>query len=107
MGNRPEAFASPGESLLLRSLLFTCDCSPGPLVSPGIRMGPLPPHGEATTVPQPPIAPDVHQALDVHRDLAPERALHLVVVLDLGTDLDGVALGQILGLERRLDPDLA
>ena len=88
---------APEVPLLLRSLLLACDCSPGPLVSPGIRMSPLTSYGEATTMSQPPIGPDVHEALDVHGDLGPERPLHLVIALDLFPERIDLLVGQILG----------
>ena len=51
-------------------------------------------------MPEPPVAADVDQPLDVHRDLAAQVALHPVVVLDLAAQLLHVGLREVL------DPDI-
>src|SRR5438045_1818316 len=57
------------------------------LPRPGVGAGPLPAHRQVAAVPQPAIAADLHQPLDVHRDLLPEIALHAADVLEHAADL--------------------
>ncbi len=50
------------------------------------------------------VRPDVHEALDVHRDLGPQRPLDLVVALDLGTEAGDVRVGQVADPQGSADP---
>src|SRR6478609_9495248 len=44
---------------------------------------------------QPPVAPQVHQPLDIHGDLAPEVAFHDVVAVDHVAYLQALLVGQL------------
>ena len=51
-----------------------------------IGMGPLAPYRQTPAVPQPAIATNVHEALDVHRRLSPQGTLNLIVAFNLPTN---------------------
>src|SRR6476659_1147620 len=57
--------------LLLRHFLLAGDGAPGTLLGPGVGVSALAPHRQATTMTDSAVAPDIHQSLDVHRDLGP------------------------------------
>src|SRR5690606_21294247 len=88
--------------LLLRRLLLPRNRPPRTLVRPRVRVRPLPPHRQPTAMPQTPVAADVHQPLDVHRDLGTKRALHLVLVLDDPTQPVHLVIRQLVHPTRRL-----
>jgi hypothetical protein len=90
--------------LLLRRRFLTSDRAFLALVRPGIRMRPLTTHGESPAVPQPSIAPDVHQALDVHGSFGAKRTLDLEVALDLATETIHIVVVEILGPSIRIYP---
>src|SRR5205807_10403933 len=52
------------------------------LPRPGVGVSPLTAHRQPTTVTNPAIGADVHQALHVHRDVAAQVALDLELALD-------------------------
>src|SRR6185436_5681267 len=66
----------------------------------------LPAHGQPLAVPQPAVAVDVLQALDVLRDLPAQRALDEIGLVEQGDDLLHVLLGEVLGPQRRLEVEL-
>src|SRR5262249_45181715 len=71
-----------------------------------VRARALAAHRQSLAVPQTAVAADVHEAFDGHRDLAAQRAFHLVFVLDDLAQLPGVRLAQVLGAHVRADPRL-
>src|SRR4030095_2664169 len=58
----------------------------------GVRVGALAADGQALAVPDAAIAANVHQPLHVHRDFAPQVALHLVLALDDVADTGGLVV---------------
>ena len=62
-------------------LLATTDGSPRSTPRPRVRTRALTPRRHASPMPEPAVAPDIHQALDVHRDFPAQIALdpHLLV----------------------------
>ena len=95
---------TPGTFLLLRSLLLPCDGSPGSLMRTSVRMGTLTPDRQPPTVAKPPIAPDVHEALDVHGHFGAKSPLHLVVTLDLLPEEVDLLVGEIVRSAIWIDP---
>src|SRR5690606_18719721 len=66
------------------------------LARAGVGLGPLPAHRQAAPVPKAAIAADLHQPLDVERDLLAKIALHSADVLDDLADRPHILFGQIL-----------
>src|SRR5262249_51674277 len=66
------------------------------LPRPRVRAGTLPAHRQVPAVPQPAIAADLHQPLDVHRDLLAEIPLDPADFLEHPADLPDVFLREIL-----------
>ncbi len=68
-------------------------------------------HRQALAVAQAAIAAEIHQPLDVHRHLAAQIALDLVVAVDHLADPDDLVIGQLvdpaLGGNAHLGADLA
>src|SRR5919107_5115358 len=69
-----------------------------PLALAGVRLGALPTHGEAPAVPDPTVGPYVYEPPDVLLRLAPEVALDLDVLVDVGPDPRDFALGEVAHL---------
>src|SRR5690242_12543885 len=67
-----------------------------PLPRARIRARPLPPRRQVAPVPQTAVAADLHQPLDVHRDLLAEVTLDATHFLDHAADLADVVFRQIL-----------
>src|SRR5262249_21710384 len=82
--------------------LLPRDRSPRSLSRPGVRMGALATHGEVASVPQPPIAAEIHQALDATGHVAAEVALDLVPSIDHATYTGDLAIVQVVALPARL-----
>src|SRR5690606_18929387 len=61
-----------------------------------VGLGALPAHREAAPVPEPAVAADLHQPLDVQRDLLPEIALHPADLLDHLADRAHILFRQVL-----------
>src|SRR5699024_7454789 len=80
---------------LLGCLLLARDCAARPLLGARVRVRPLAANRQAPAVTNPAIGADVHQPLDVHRDLGPERAFDAVLLLDRLTQLVDVGIGQV------------
>ena len=55
-------------------------------------------------MPEPTVAPDVHEAFNVHGHLGSQRTLHLEFTLDLPADAIHVLVGEIVGAHVRADP---
>src|SRR5689334_4001369 len=66
-----------------------------------IRARPLPPRRQVAPVPQTAVAADLHQPLDVHRDLLAEVTLDATHFLDHPADLADVVFRQILDADIR------
>src|SRR5215470_15631662 len=67
-----------------RCALLTGDGFGRPLTGAGIGMGALAADRQSATVPQPAVAAEVHQPLDIHGDFAPQVPFdHIVAVDDL------------------------
>src|SRR5215217_5407090 len=73
----------------------------------GVRLGPLPAHGETPAVPYAPVSPDVYKPPDVLLRLAPQVALDLDVLVDVTPDLADLALRQVPNLRVGIDFGLA
>src|SRR5690606_16071772 len=93
----------PGNRLLLGRLLLARDGPPLPLVRPGVRPGPLAAYRQAATVAKPAVAADVHEPLDVHGRLGTQRALDLVLALDLAAETVRLLVPEILRAQVRRD----
>src|SRR6202165_4735737 len=84
-------------SLLLRGLLLPGDRPLArTLPGPGVRVRALPANRQVASVPHSPITPDVHQPLDVHRNVAAQITFHLDVVGDNLADSYHLFLGKVL-----------
>jgi hypothetical protein len=70
-------------------------------------MGALAADRQALTVAQATVGRQVHEALDVDRDLAAQIALHSVVLVDRFADLKDFLVGQGVDAARGLDAHLA
>src|SRR3989449_10470305 len=68
--------------LFEQGLLLARDRAPRPLLGARIRVGALAAYRQRLAVSRAAIGPDLHQPLDVHRDVGPQRAFDLVVPLD-------------------------
>src|SRR5438874_9968381 len=80
---------------LLGHLLLADDCAAWSLLGTGIGVRTLTTNWKSTAMTNAAVAPDVHQALDVHRDLGAERALNANILLDRLTQTVGVRIVQI------------
>src|SRR5262249_34823108 len=88
---------------LRRRRLLASNRSPRALARACVGMGALSTHRKVSPMPQPAIAAQVDEPLDVRRHLAPEVTLHLVVGVDLATDARYLVVGQLVGLAARID----
>src|SRR5262245_544757 len=61
---------------------------------------PLTAHRQVAPVPQATVAADLHQPLDIHRDLLAEIAFHAALLFEHAADLPDIVFGEIL------DPDV-
>src|SRR3546814_8741618 len=75
-----ESGRRPG--LLLRGFLLTGDRSRRSLAGSRIGMRALAVHRQALAVPEPAVAAEIHEPLDVHRNLASEISFNDVVAVD-------------------------
>ena len=60
-----------------------------------IGVGALAADRQAATMPQPPIAAEIHQPLDVHRDFPPQIAFHHIVTIDDFANLQHFLVGEL------------
>src|SRR5690606_21621760 len=93
-------------ALLLRRLLLPRDRTTRPLVRPRVRVRALAPHREPTTMPLSAVAADVHETLDVHGHLRPQRTLHLVLILDRAPQTVHLVVRQLVHATVRIHPRL-
>src|SRR3954452_21012457 len=94
-------------SLLLRHFLLAGDGPPRTLLGPCIGMGALAPDRQTPPVSNAPVAPDVHQALDIHGDFGAKRAFDLDRALDHLAKPGNLIVRQIADPGVRVDPGLA
>src|SRR3954447_16048277 len=71
-------------------LLLSGDRARRAFTGAGIGMGPLATHRQAFAMTKPAVGAQIHQPLDVHRDLAPKVALDHVFAIDHLTDLQNL-----------------
>src|ERR1043165_4472541 len=106
---RPAFFsvAAAGAAMkLLCHLLLAGDRFCRPLARARVGMCALAAHRQALAVTQAPIAAEVHEALDVHRDFASQITFNEVVAVDGFADLDDLSFGQVVDATRWGDPNL-
>src|SRR5215470_4738134 len=60
-----------------------------------IGMRALAPHWQATAMPQPPVAAEIHQPLDIHGNVTPQIAFHHIVTIDDFANLQDFLIGQL------------
>src|SRR4051812_8794881 len=70
------------------------------LAGPRVRVSALTANRQVLAVTEPPVAAEIHQALDVERGLTTEVTLHLERGLDVLTDLPDLVFREILGSHR-------
>src|SRR5438067_1151946 len=87
-------------------LLLHHDALAGALARPRVGVRALPAHRQPLAVTDPAVGADVHQALDVHRDLPAVVALHLELALDELADARRLVLGPGLHALGRIDVGL-
>src|SRR5262245_1436788 len=92
---RPAARAAAGAAR--RRRLLAQHALARSLARARVRVRPLPAHRKAAPVAQPAIAAEVHEALDVHRHLAPQIALDLVLGLEDIADAADLVLVEVVG----------
>ena len=68
----------------------------GPLPGPRVGVGSLATHRKPAAVAKASIAAEVHQALNVHGDIAPEVTLNAVAVRDHLTDANDLLIAELL-----------
>src|SRR6266513_165778 len=66
-----------------------------PLTGAGIGMGALAADRQSATMPQPAVATEVHQPLDIHGHFAPQVPLDHIVAVDHLADLQHFLVGQL------------
>jgi hypothetical protein len=66
--------------------LFTSNGPPRTFSCPGIGAGPLAANGQTLTMSKTTVCPQVHESFDRHRQLSPQVAFHLVLLVDQVTD---------------------
>src|SRR4051794_28586150 len=96
-----------GSHLLLGHFLLAGDGAPGTLLGPRIGMGPLAPARQPPPMPDSPVAPDIHQPLDVHGHLGPERALDLNRSFDHLPQPRHLSIGEVAHARVRIPPGFA
>src|SRR6266480_4444700 len=85
-----------GHLLLCLSLLAHADRLTRATAGAGVGPGALSAHGQAAPVAQPAIGPDLHQALDVERDLAAQLAFDLGFLVEDVAETTDLLVVQIL-----------
>src|SRR5581483_138017 len=82
--------------LLLRRLLLDPDClTLAPAARARVRARALAAHRHTFTMPQPAVAGNIHEALDVQLDLAAQVALDAILAVDHFADASNLFLGQV------------
>src|SRR5690554_6127406 len=87
-------------------LLLAGDCLCRALAGAGIGVGTLATNGQAATMTQATIVAQVHQPLDVHRDVAAKITLDDVIPVDGLTDLDDFRVGELVDTTLRGNANL-
>src|SRR5690349_16757439 len=87
-------------------LLLAGDRLRRPLAGAGVGMGPLAADRQTAAMAQPAIAAEIHQPLDVERDLAAQIALDHVVAVDHFADLQHLGVGELRHAPLVRDVDL-
>src|SRR5215813_6445693 len=82
-------------SPLFRDLLLACNGARGTFARACVGMSALTANRESFTMTQAPVAAEIHQPLDVHRDFAPEIAFDDIVAVDDLANLDDFVFGQV------------
>src|SRR5512132_418680 len=80
----------------LHRLLLRHRATPRALARPRVGPGALAAHRQVAAVPQPAEAADLHQPLDVHRDVLAQVALDPALLLDHTADLPHVVFREVL-----------
>src|SRR5437899_2706865 len=80
--------------------------APRPLLGARVGVRALAPHRQSLAMPRAAVRPDVHQPLDVHRDLGAQRALDLIVPLDHLAQPRDLRVPQVANPRIRIDPGL-
>src|SRR3954451_6356623 len=93
-GARAPPFGS--RAMLLGHLLLAGDRHRLALAGPGVGMGALATHRQATAMPQAAVAGHVHQPLDVHRDFTAQVALNPVFAVDQLADAEDFLIRQLV-----------
>src|SRR4051794_39936362 len=95
---------------LLARLLLTGDRLLRTLAGASVGLGPLTVDRQAATMTQALVATDLHLALDVLRDVAPQVTFDLEVGVDVGADAVDLFVGEVthpgVGVEAELGDDL-
>jgi hypothetical protein len=94
------------QSSIVNRQLFLPRHAAGTLASSGIGVGPLPSNGQSTPMPEPPIAADLHEPLDVHGHRFSQVALDHSVPLNDVTDAHRLFLGEIFHLGMNINAGL-
>src|SRR5690606_30493896 len=76
------------------------------LAGAGVGMRALAAHRQRPAMAQAAVAAEVHQALDVHRDLAAQIALDLIVAVDGLADLQHFGVGELVDAALQRNADL-
>src|SRR5215467_709480 len=79
----------------LDSLFLAGDGFGRPFAGARVGMRTLAPHWQATAVPQPPVAAEIHQSLDIHGHFAPQIAFHHIVTIDHFANLQHFLIRQL------------
>src|SRR5207249_1987066 len=92
--------------LFQEGLLLARNRAPRPLLGARVGVRALAAHRQSLAMPRAAVRPDVHQPLDVHRDLGPKRALDLVVPLDHLAQPRDLRVAQVTHARIRIDAGL-
>src|SRR6185312_1020465 len=103
-GALPPAFLS--SAILLGHFLLAGDRLGGAFARAGVGVRALAADRKPPAVTQAAIAPQIHQALDVHRHIAAKITLHQIIAIDDFADLNDLGFGQIAHAARRIDTQL-
>src|SRR5438876_11718219 len=85
--------SGPGPRALL---LFSGNRARRALARPPVRVSALTPHRQSLAVAQPPVTAEIHQPLDIHRDLPPQIAFDRVIAIDHFADTQHLVVRQLV-----------
>src|SRR6185503_15845759 len=100
---RPAGFFS-ATAMLLGHFLLAGDGLGRTLAGAGVGVGALAANRQALAVAQAPVAAQIHQALDVHGDVAAQIALDQEVMVDQFANLDDLGFRQVADPAAGIDP---